>query len=262
MMAELDILNGFAGKVISDCIDISINAIKKADKNRKSKNQTMETRIYQVTVDTLNAFPYNKYKKDEKVYDAAEIILKELKKGNGDYKESVRLGLNMLSAEITGDICDAFLGLLCDEIRREENRDIAIGHIIHQGEKISEQQLQMDRHMQEGFKKSYQNEKEILKVTRDVKYSLDKMNRGKCYKTANKRSVINRAEEYAEKWNKNVFLNDFNEEDENAGINIKLREIYVEECLPHYIWKNNSKSLNNPASVSLLSGVGKPQIRF
>ncbi len=33
MMAELDILNGFVGKVISDCIDISISAIKKADKN-------------------------------------------------------------------------------------------------------------------------------------------------------------------------------------------------------------------------------------
>ena len=29
MMAELDILNGFVGKVISDCIDITRNAIKK-----------------------------------------------------------------------------------------------------------------------------------------------------------------------------------------------------------------------------------------
>lgn len=242
MMAELDILNGFVGKVISDCIDISINAIRKADKNRKLKNQTMEIRIYQVTVDVLNAFPYNKYKKEEKVYEAAESILKGLKRGNGDYKESVRLGLNMLSAEITGDICVDFLELLCYEICKEENRDLAIGYIIHQGEQIGEQQQQMDRHIQEGFEESYQNEEEILKVTRDVKHSLDEMNREKCYKTANRKPVINRAEEYAEKWNKNVFLNDFNEEDENAGVNIKLRDIYEEECLPHYIWKNNTKS--------------------
>lgn len=242
MMAELDILNGFAGKVISDCIDITINAIKKADKNRKSKNQTIEARIYQVTIDALNVFPYNKYKKEEKVYDAAENVLKELKRENRDYKEAVRFGLSMLSTEITGDICEDFLGILCYEICKEENRDLAVGHIIHQGERISEQQLQIDRHMQEGFKKSCQNEEEILKVTRDVKRSIDEMNRGKCYKTTNKSSLINRAEGYTEKWNKNVFLNDFNEEDENAGINIKLREIYVEECLPHYIWKNNTKS--------------------
>ena len=45
MMAELDILNGFAGKVISDCIDIAIDKIKRADKNRSSNNQTMETYI-------------------------------------------------------------------------------------------------------------------------------------------------------------------------------------------------------------------------
>ena len=148
----------------------------------------------------------------------------------------------MLSAEITGDICVDFLELLCYEICKEENRDLAIGYIIHQGEQIGEQQQQMDRHIQEGFEESYQNEEEILKVTRDVKHSLDEMNREKCYKTANRKPVINRAEEYAEKWNKNVFLNDFNEEDENAGVNIKLRDIYEEECLPHYIWKNNTKS--------------------
>lgn len=238
MMAELDILNGFVGKVISDCIDISISAIKKADKNRKSKNQTMETRIYQVTIDALNVFPYNKYKKEEKVYDAAESILKELKGGNGNCKESVRVGLNMLSSDITEDVCEDFLELLCYEICKEENQDLAIGHIIFQGEKISEQQQQMDRHMQEGFRESCQNEKEILEGVSDIKENL---NREKNYKTEknNEKPVENKARYYADKWNRNVFLNDFDEEDENNGINIKLKDIYKEVCLPHYVWREN-----------------------
>lgn len=42
MMAELDILNGFAGKIIGDCIDISINTIKNADKNRKSYDRNIQ----------------------------------------------------------------------------------------------------------------------------------------------------------------------------------------------------------------------------
>ncbi|GFI15212.1 hypothetical protein IMSAG249_02327 [Lachnospiraceae bacterium] len=107
MMAELDLLNGFAGKVISDCIDITINAIKKADKNRKAENQTMEVRIYQVTIDVLNKFPYSKLKKEEKVYDAAENILKGFK-NEIVYKEAVRPGLKIIVSQVTDDICNFF----------------------------------------------------------------------------------------------------------------------------------------------------------
>ena len=61
------------------------------------------------------------------------------------------------------------------------------------------------------------------------------------YKTKNyKITIKNRAEEYAKKWKENVFLNNYNEEDENAGVNIKLKDIYLEEHLPHYIWKENT----------------------
>ncbi len=48
--------------------------------------------------------------------------------------------------------------------------------------------------------------------------------------------VKSRTQEYADKWNQNMFLNDFDKRDENAGINVKLSEVYLEEHLPHYIW--------------------------
>lgn len=53
---------------------------------------------------------------------------------------------------------------------------------------------------------------------------------------------MSRISEYQNKWNSNVFLNDFDERDEDAGINIKLKDIYVP---PHYIWKNNNYILND-----------------
>ena len=56
-----------------------------------------------------------------------------------------------------------------------------------------------------------------------------------------KSNIHSRTVEYLNKWNSNMFLNDFNKRDENAGINICLRELYVEKHLPHYIWKENIK---------------------
>ncbi len=245
MMAEIDILNGFAGKVISDCIDITVNAIKKADKNRKSKNQTMETRIYQVIIDTLNVFPYNKYKKDGKVYDAAKSILKELKKGNANYKESVRSGLDMLSSEITGSICEDFLVTLCHEICKDENDIIYKEIILLQEEQVIAQQKQTNKYVQEAFRESGQNQKEILKTVSGVKSLIEEANVGKGCKAENKSPIVNRADEYAKRWDKNVFLNDFNKRDKNAGVSIKLREIYLEKHLPHYKWKMDDEPLTD-----------------
>ncbi len=56
-----------------------------------------------------------------------------------------------------------------------------------------------------------------------------------------KSNIHSRTDEYLNKWNSNMFLNDFNKRDENAGVNICLRELYVEKHLPHYIWKENTK---------------------
>lgn len=243
-MAGLDILNGFAGKVISDCIDIAIDKIKKADKNRKSKNQTMETRIYQVTIDALNEFPYNKYKKEEKVYDAAESILKELKRGNRDYQEAVKLGLKMLVSQVTDDICKDFLKTLCYEICKNEN-DVLYKEIA------LIQQEQLNENVNEGFKDNSRNHGETHKKLDKIQESINGLNERQGMtrdyepENANKIPIINRADEYAQKWEKNVFLNDFRKRDKKKGKNIKLREIYLEEHLPYYVWKAYDEALDD-----------------
>lgn len=54
-----------------------------------------------------------------------------------------------------------------------------------------------------------------------------------------KEEIKSRTQEYADKWDENMFLNDFDKRDENAGVNVKLSEVYLDEHLPHYIWGDN-----------------------
>ncbi|KAI4445598.1 hypothetical protein C823_000114 [Eubacterium plexicaudatum ASF492] len=42
-----------------------------------------------------------------------------------------------------------------------------------------------------------------------------------------------------------MFLNDFNEWDENYGVNVKLKDVYIDEHLPHFVWRNNRKTSKN-----------------
>ena len=57
--------------------------------------------------------------------------------------------------------------------------------------------------------------------------------------------IGNRTQEYADKWNANMFLNNFEERDENAGINIKLSDVYLEWHLPHYKWNGSNQQRND-----------------
>ena len=60
-----------------------------------------------------------------------------------------------------------------------------------------------------------------------------------------KSNIHSRTVEYLNKWNSNMFLNDFNKRDENAGVNISLKELYVEKHLPHYLWKDNKNKFDD-----------------
>lgn len=229
------VISGFISKIVNDCVDVLKEKIRDADRNRKANEQNIETRIYQVTIDAINMFTYNDYKKHDILYDVAENILNGFKSGK-EYVKAVKMGLEMFGPQVTDDRCKDFLETLCREICRTENSDLY-------REINMVRQNQMIDCMQEGFKQSSRNDEVINRKLDDVIEKLDsqEVDGTGDYSGTN---VKNRAEEYAEKWNKNVFLNDFDEEDENAGVEIKLAEIYKEECLPHYIWKKNKEPSN------------------
>lgn len=232
------VFGDFVSKAVSDGVDVLKDAIKDADLDRKSYNQNLQTRLYQLIVDALNRFTYNKYEKQDKLYDAAESIIKGYIRIQNNV-DAVKLGLKMLVSDVNSDTCQAFLETLCGEICSDDNSDLY-------------KEIDMLWKRQESeyfcgeFVKIDQNDREILEQLDNLKEVLDFIKRNMSRQEGDMKGhngipIVNRADEYAKKWNENVFLNDFNEEDENAGVNIKLSEIYIEECLPHYIWRTNTK---------------------
>lgn len=227
------IISGFVSKLVNDCGDILKSRIKDADKNRNPNEKNMETRSYQVMIDALNHFSYNEHKKEERVFDAAECMLRQFKDGRSDYVEAVKEGLKIVASNVTDDICRSFLEALCYEICQEENRALAIAVILFWQEQTSGS-------VQEGFRR---NDLSAEEINRKLDYLIKEFeNKNKCGKRSSGKNYIeNRAGEYAGKWEKNVFLNDFNKRDQNAGVNIKLKDIYLEKHLPHYIWKTGDE---------------------
>lgn len=226
------IISGFISKIISDVVDIPENLIKKAikdaDKKKRDRNQSIETRIYQVTIDAIKEFTQKDYKGQEVLYDAAESIIRGFKNSNSNI-EAVRVGLKMLVSQVTSETCEEFLKILCHVICMDENDILYKEIILIQGGQTFEA-------VREGFDVNNKNDEE---THRKLDYLIEKEMQDAKYST--KRPIENRVDEYAKRWEKNVFLNNFNKRDKNAGVNIALKEIYLEEHLPHYKWKSNDE---------------------
>lgn len=237
------VFGAFVSKVVNDSENVLKSAIKDADLNRKSYNQNLQTQMYNVIVDALNVYTYNKYKKQDKLYDAAESILIGFMSSKDD-ADVIKSGLEILTSGVDDDACKRFFEILCFEICKDENDDLY-------------KEIDIFWKKQEGeyayreSEKKYQNDREVLEKLNDLKECIDyikeKVDDEKNYvvRYNNELNIINRAEEYADKWNENVFLNDFDERDENTGVNVKLKDIYLEKCLPHYIWGMNEKLSSN-----------------
>ena len=108
----------------------------------------------------------------------------------------------------------------------------------------------------------------ILEILRII---LEQNREGSAKNKEKQQKVKSRTQEYAEKWNQNMFLNDFDKRDENAGVNVKLREVYLEDHLPHYIWGDNdnvssdlkellSEYVNEKRDNKMLLVLGQPGI--
>lgn len=238
MLITLDmVISGFVSKIVNDRVDVLKEKIKDADKNRKANEQNIETRIYQVTIDALNVFTSNNFKDQEKLFDSAESILRGFKRNTDNNIDAVRAGLKRLVQQVTVETCEEFLGTLCHEICKDEN-DVLYKEITLR------QHGKMIEGIHEGFEQSHHNEEQALEK---LDYVIDKLDeKGVQNKEGYSETYPeNRAEEYAQKWDKNVFLNDFKKRDKKKGENVKLREIYLEDHLPHYVWKADVEPLDD-----------------
>lgn len=216
------IISGIVSKMENDFIDISRDGIKRADNYRESKNQNFQTRMYQVIIDAINRFTFDKYKDQDVIYRTAENLLKGFKRKDsiiGVVKSSLK-DIRYTSEEDWR----VFLDILCDEIAQEKNTDIYRVIDLRSNIQCSE------------------NDYVIIEKLDQID---KKVSDESIHKKDTQKVIKNRTQEYADKWNSNMFLNNFDKRDENAGINVKLSEVYIDAHLPHYIWKSNNKPLTD-----------------
>lgn len=117
---EGTIISGFISKIINDGVDISKPVIKKVIENQSSKNQNLQTKIYQVIINSINEVTRDCYKEQDIIYDVAEKILKGFKNNKENHIEAVKYGLSVFGEHVNDEKCEEFIGLLCREISKEE----------------------------------------------------------------------------------------------------------------------------------------------
>ena len=227
------IFSGFVSKIVNNGVDTSWTKIKKVIKSKKTEYQNMESQIYNIIVNALNQITFNKFENNQdKIYQAAEKLLLGYNDIKSDDIEILRSGLRVLGENVNNDKYINFKGLIYDEIGKKENVELYHTILLWLLE-------QKDKYDQLEIEQLNQKLDAVLQILGTKEMKLNPQH-GDI-----RREIKSRTQEYADKWNENMFLNDFDEWDENAGVNVKLSDVYIEDHLPHFVWRDNKNVSNN-----------------
>ncbi len=233
------VIGGFISKIINDSVDVSKTSIKKVIESKITKNENMQSQIYQVIVNAFNEITYGKYQENQDIiYDATENLLKGLKNNKGDIIEAVKAGLAVFGETVYSESCEEFKILLYQELCTSDE--------LYKEVSLLKQDQQID-----GINSIKYGMDEVKQIVTEIKENETNKKISQNY-TIHKK-VKNKTQEYANKWNENMFLNNFNKRDKNNGKNIKLKDVYIEAHLPHYIWKDNNDKIWTDLKNLLLS---------
>ncbi len=235
---EEAIIGEFISKVSDIVVDISKFKIKEAVKNRKNEHQSPESQIYNIIVDVLNKISYVEYENDQdKIYDAAEKILKSFKNGIDNSENNIKLGLSEICENVDENKCTDFKKLIYRELSKKNYSELYREMSLFQKEEESNKSSRIERKIDE-----------TRYGVKEVNEKLDKIVNNNDSSVVAQNMIVkkkSRTPEYADKWNANMFLNNFDKRDKKAGVNVKLREVYLDKHLPHYIWGNNEEKRND-----------------
>lgn len=228
------VFNEFMSNIINEGIDTKKEKIKSSIHDKCNKNYS--TKIYRGIEDVLNKLTGNKYKDSDLLYEAIEKIFTEFKNGKNEI-ETVKAGLTLFNFDISDSRCEYFLDELNKVICQDEElfRRISI-NLEKKGIRVS----------QEGFQQIGEEIREIKQSINEIKCAENKAN---ILNNDERLSVRSRTQEYLNKWNENMFLNNFTEWDEARGVNIRLSQVYRKEHLPHFIYGNNERISTNIDSL-------------
>lgn len=208
LMTEI-VFSGFVSKVVNDIVDVSKDKIIKAVKDRKVKNQNLESQIYNITVDVLNDITDNKYKNNQdEIYDVAEVLLKTFKNGDENELENIKSCLKVICSNIDENKCMEFKLLFYKEIGKDEYSELYRAILLL----LLEQKNQYD----------YAVNEQLYQKLIEIKQKIDKLNQkldGK--KEGNENSITqdtsvkiknDKKQDYIRNWNSRMFLHQDNDE--------------------------------------------------
>lgn len=222
MIPELNLFEILISNFIDKCVDTSIVAIKRADSNRKIKNQDFQTRIYQVIIDAINKFTYMKCKDQDFIYGVAEVLLLGLKSGNKDLGDIIGETLSVLGKSDINENRKEFISVLNHEISKEENFDIYKEVLLIL--------LQTKENDSIDFRQIYEKLEQITEIL-NAKSKDYNRNVG----IQDRKFQNNQRKEYVEKWNDVLFLH----RNQPIEKQVRLCDVYV---LPEYKIEENKGS--------------------
>ena len=193
-------ISGFIGKVISDCLDISWEKIKEANKNRNNRNQNIESQIYNIIVEVINRLIANKYKNNQdKVYQAAERILICCKNTKGLTIECAKSGLLLLDVNVNHNMYINFKVYLYEELCKNDYevlyREVRLFQQDEESSKTSRIEEKVDN-LENGVRAvnekldSLKGDREVFSITADLETKFHN----------------NKKQNYIETWDSKLFL--------------------------------------------------------
>lgn len=117
--------------------------------------------------------------------------------------------------------------------------------IIHISNTVEDANIEIKKISDFMYKNYGSMNEEIQMILVIVQMILEQIQKNGIEKQKAQREIKSRTKEYSDKWNANMFLNNFDEWDENAGVNVKLKDVYIKDHLPHFIWGGNRKESSN-----------------
>lgn len=114
-------------------------------------------------------------------------------------------------------------------------KDVLI-HISNSVDDTNVELQKISEYMDNNFGKLNTDNQAILEILQIIlKQNQEESTKNK----DNKQKIKSRTQEYADKWKENMFLNNFDKHDGDIGINVKLKDVYLEKHLPYFRWRNN-----------------------
>jgi len=207
-----------------------------------ASQESYETKMYQAIINSLNEISYHRYQGKDRIYEAAEVFVKDWAKKGYLNLEVPQKGLRLILDEVSISDCKEFIKVLYDEISKVEelrNRFVVqtTGDIRTKANDILKQGETLKEEIDNLSKKQDENTKEIIH-----KIALQAPEQVRAYSN---KFANNKKQEYIKKWKSKLFLHE-----EETDQRYTLERAFI---MPDYWKKNDDGDEWRPDLESFLS---------